>query len=322
MKFRTQIDIKPFDERIDYHSRILALGSCFADAIGGRLSRAKLNIEVNPVGVLFNAASISRTINRFKECRLISIDELSKGREGWFHYDFHSSLSSDDAELCVSQINRAIELGHKSLTQCDWVVITLGTSWVYELVDSGEIVANCHKQPSAMFRRKRLNISEIVDALESAFADIINTKRVIVTLSPVRHIADGLSENSLSKATLRVAIDEFVRRHPTQAYYFPSFEIFMDDLRDYRFYGEDMVHPSSVGVDYVWEHFTRVALSLECCEVMGRVLSVVRAAEHRASNPSSENYKRFCKDQLRIISTLPEGVDLETERQYFAKGAE
>ncbi len=316
MKFRTQIEIAPFGAKIDYSERILAVGSCFAEAVGGRLARSKFGAVVNPTGVLFNPASIARTLQRFEHKRFVSEDEIQSGAMS-FHYDFHSSLSAPTSEECVERINQAVELGHEALTQSDWIIVTLGTAWVYELRSSGEVVANCHKQPAANFVRRRLSVSEIVGMLHSSLSHLLATKKVILTLSPVRHVGDGLSENSLSKATLRVAIEEFVSQHPMSVFYFPAYEIFVDDLRDYRFYAEDMVHPSSVGVDYVWDKFCDVALSLESQRVMGQVIGVVRAAEHRPVNRQSEAHRRFCEAQLRAIESLSESVDLSEMQQYF-----
>ncbi len=322
MKFRTEIDINSLATQLDYGSHIFAVGSCFADVVGGRLGRSKFNIEVNPTGVLFNPVSIAKAIQRYDSQMFVASDELQEGREGWFHYDFHSSLSASTREECVERINSAVSKAHESLQRADCVILTLGTAWIYELAQSGEVVANCHKQPAGNFVRRRLSVEEIVSSLTLLIEGPFKEKRIILTLSPIRHVADGLAENSLSKATLRVAIEEVVARYGDEVSYFPSYEILMDDLRDYRFYGEDMVHPSSVAVDYVWHKFCEVALTARAREVMKRVEGVVRASQHRPSNPQSESHKRFCQSQLRVIEELCSEVDLESERQYFAKGAQ
>ncbi len=321
MKFRTEIDIRPFETKIDYESRILAMGSCFVEAVGGRLAKSKFGATINPTGVLFNPASICRALERFERCEGITAEELREGAQGWFHYDFHSSLSDSDPAEALSKINRAVEVGHNALEASDWVIITLGTSWIYELSEGGEVVANCHKQPGSRFRRRRLSVAEVVEYLDGLLQGTLRSKRVILTLSPIRHVADGLSENSLSKATLRVAIEEIVERYANRVYYFPSFEILMDDLRDYRFYGDDLVHPSSTAVEYVWQSFCGAAISAEANDVMGRVMAIVRAAEHRPRNPQSESFGRFCEDQLRAISRLEGVVEMPSEREYFVKGA-
>lgn len=322
MKFRTEIKIKPFGDKIDYESHILSLGSCFAQGVGGRLRDMKFNIEVNPTGVLFNVASICRTLDRFEKCEGVSVDDLEEGPQGWFHYDFHSSLSGADSQTCVDNINRAVEVGHQALGESDWVVVTLGTAWIYELVSSGEVVANCHKQPSAFFSRRRLSVGEIVDHLDSALQGPLRGKKVILTLSPIRHTADGLSENSLSKATIRVAVDEIIQRYgQSRVEYFPAFEILMDDLRDYRFYGDDLVHPAPMAVEYVWQRFCEAALSSRARETMVSVEEIIRGVNHRPRDSKSEGYRHFCLGQLRRIEQLAGVVNMEREQEYFTKGA-
>ncbi len=317
MKFRTPIAIKPFTERVDYSSRILTLGSCFAAEIGARLRDSKFSVEVNPTGVLFNPASICATLQRFAQKRFISTKELHEGAEGWFHYDFHSSLSALDAEECAQGINHAIERGHDALVGADWVVLTLGTAWIYSLAQSGEVVANCHKQPHSTFVRRRKSVAEIVSQLSEAIETLLPHKKIILTLSPVRHLGDGLSENSLSKATLRVAIEEVVAQFPQRVWYFPAYEILVDDLRDYRFYGDDMTHPSPMAVDYVWQNFCEAAISEVALKMMARVERIVQAKCHRPINPTSEAHKKFCREQLLKIAELEGVVDMTAEREYF-----
>ncbi len=317
MKFRTEIDIKPFVKQIDYRDTILSMGSCFATEVGSRLRGAKFRVTVNPTGVLFNPASICRTIERFAECRYILADELCEGAQGWYHYDFHSSLSSADKELALSNINCAIERGSSALKNSNWVILTLGTAWVYELRQSGEVVASCHKQPHSIFKRKRLSVNEIVDVLSKVVDENLASKSIILTLSPIRHIGDGLSENSLSKATLRVAIEELALKYPSQVFYFPAYEILIDDLRDYRFYAQDMAHPSQVAVDYVWQKFSTTALSADALSIMPKVERIMRAVNHRPTNPQSESHKKFCAEQISAISHLEGVVDFEKELRYF-----
>ncbi len=322
MKFRTEIDINPFDAPIDYESRVLAVGSCFAASIGGELQRAKFRTDVNPTGALFNPASIARTLERFAECRMVGVEELSRSREGWFHYDFHSSVCcGESAEMCAESINRAIERGHKALRESDWVILTLGTAWIYELKESGEVVANCHKEPASTFVRRRMEVSEIVAILTSLMDGALRGKRVILTLSPIRHIADGLAENSLSKATLRVAIEAVAECYPQRINYFPAYEILMDDLRDYRFYGADMVHPSATAVEYIWERFQGVAIGEGARKIMSRVMKIVRGVEHRPLDVASEGYQKFCRSQLDAIAQLPD-VDLSAENCFFTEQLE
>ncbi len=317
MKFRTEIEIKPFGERIDYRDTILLMGSCFADEIGARLVSAKFRATVNPTGVLFNPISICQTIERFANNRHITPAELHEGAQGWYHFDLHSSLSSPDKEQTLHSMNCAIERGNAALRNSDWVILTLGTSWVYELRQTREVVASCHKQPHSIFERKRLSINEIVNTLSRTIEQYLTSKKIILTLSPIRHIGDGLSENSLSKATLRVAIEELTAKYPAQVAYFPAYETLIDDLRDYRFYGQDMTHPSPMAVDYVWQKFTTTALSTDAISLLPKVERIMRAVNHRPTAPQSNSHKQFCAEQLHAISQLEEIVDLTCERLYF-----
>ncbi len=315
MKLRTEIDLKPFERRIDYTDRLFMMGSCFAQNIGERVIRAKFRAVANPTGVLFNPLSIAQTLERLHTQRFVTAAELREAEWGYFHFDFHSSLSGATREATLEQINAAIVSGGEALREADCVVLTLGTAWVYEEAESGRVVANCHKQPQRVFRRRRASVAQIVEALSEALRSSLKDKHIILTISPIRHVADGLEENSLSKATLRLAVEQIVGAHEN-VHYFPSYEIMMDDLRDYRFYASDMVHPSAVAVDYIWEIFTQTALSAEAQQLMPQVLRVVRAAEHRAQNPTSEAHRRHCKAQLRAIAELPQ-LDWSEESRYF-----
>ncbi len=317
MKLRTEIKITPFDHRIDYSDRIFTIGSCFAQNIGERMARAKLRTTINPTGTLFNPLSICDTIERLSQRREVCAEELREGDGGWYHLDMHSSLNGTTNELTLSNINRAIHRGGEALDAADWVVITLGTAWIYERADNGELVANCHKEPARKFQRRRASVAEIVERLDQTINKYLSGKRIILTLSPIRHVADGLEENSLSKSTLRVAIEEIIERDRSMRSYMPAYEIVVDDLRDYRFYAEDMVHPSNVAVDYIWECFCAAALSDRAKNLLPRVAKVVSAANHRPTNPMSEAHKTLCRAQLRAIEQLPD-VDLSDEYEYFA----
>ncbi len=315
MILRTQIEIKPFESQIDYSSRVFAIGSCFAQRIGASLEAAKFQTLVNPFGALFNPISIAQSVERIASNRRVTMEEIKCGAGGLFHYDFHSQLNRNGREETVESINSAVESAHHWLEGADWVVITLGTAWVYELRESGAVVANCHKQHPNLFERRRLSVEEVVGSLGEVIERYLGGKRVIITLSPIRHIADGLAENSLSKATLRVAIDELVSRFENVDY-FPSYEVMVDDLRDYRFYDRDMVHPSPLGVEYIWDLFCGAAISEEARKRMQSVERIVRAANHRPRSVDSPQYKLFCEQQLRAIEEFAE-LDFSCERRFF-----
>ena len=306
MQFQTTIDIKPFDRKIDHRERILSLGSCFADNIAKRLQRSKFCVTASPTGILFNPESIACAIERFAEAgrnnnALPTKEELHNGNGVWFSYDFHSSFSHTNADVALEQMRKAIACGAEALAKAEVVIITFGTAFAY--CTEGRVVANCHKQPQKLFSREMLSVSDIVQRYTELLRGAFNGKRVIFTLSPVRHLGDGLEENSLSKATLRVAIADIVRQ-ADNAEYFPSYEIMMDELRDYRFYADDMAHPSSLAVDYIWERFSQTAFAPQTLDVIKRVESITTAAEHRPFNPTSDAHRNFCRQMLKQIEQL------------------
>ncbi len=314
MKFRTEINIPVSTTSIGYSTHLLSLGSCFAQSIGDKLRESKFRAVVNPVGVLFNPLSICSALSRFAEQRLVEESELEQSREGWFHFDFHGSLSDINSEGALWKINEAVLNGSAALAAADVVIITLGTSWVYELKESGKVVANCHKEPAKRFVRRMMSVAEIVSALSEQIECYPN-KRFIFSVSPVRHLLDGLAENLLSKSTLRVAVSELAARFDNVEY-FPAFEVMIDDLRDYRFYADDMLHPSNQAIDYIWSKFVDSYLSVDSRHTMDVVASVVRAAAHRPFNASSDSYLEFCRKQLDTINENQD-IDFGKESAFF-----
>ena len=321
MKFRTEVDLPPFERKIGYGNRLFAIGSCFADNMAEALLRAKFRVTANPAGVLFNPASIAQTLQIFYKQEPIAENELCECDGRAFDYRFHGSLSGCSATECATKINRAIELGHKALNEADTVIITFGTAWIYILNETGETVANCHKQPSALFTRKRMTVSEITETFTALFDTVLKDKFVIFTVSPVRHLGDGADENFLSKATLKLAVAELVERFGNAAY-FPAYEILNDDLRDYRFYADDLVHPSSQAVEYIRQKFFAAALDAQALDTLPRIEKIMAAAQHRPSDPHSRRYAEFCEAQTALIDTLEkevEGLDMSAERNHFAQ---
>ena len=315
MKFRTEIEVTPLAEGLEYGAKIFALGSCFAENISARLAKAKFSVATNPFGVLFNPFSIANTLERLDDARSFTVCDIMAGKESFFSFEAHSSLDGRTHTEAFANMNKAVAKGAKALRESDWVVLTFGTAWVYE--HEGRVVANCHKQPSAEFTRRRLSVAEIVERYDSLFEGALHNKKVILTVSPVRHIGDGLQENSVSKATLRLAVEELVAKHEN-AHYFPSFEILIDDLRDYRYYAEDLAHPSKVAVDYVWEQFCKMVLSPAAQELLPRVMQIVAAAEHRPFNPEGESHKAFCRTMMAKAELLSE-IDFSLEKSIFER---
>lgn len=315
MKFRTEISIKPLEEGIAHSSCIFALGSCFAESISERLSSAKFSVASNPFGVLFNPFSIANAIERLDDTRAFGVCDIKAGKESYFSFDAHSSLDGKTQTEAFANLNRAVAQGSKALHDADWVILTFGTAWVYER--EGRVVANCHKEAASQFERRRLSVKEIVERYRLLFEGVLRGKRVILTVSPVRHLGDGLQENSVSKATLRLAVEELCDRYDN-AYYFPSYEILIDDLRDYRYYGEDMAHPSAQAVEYVWERFCEAMLSDSSMQRLSQIEQVVAASEHRPFNPDSEAHKVFCRKMLSRIESMPD-IDFSLEKSLFER---
>ncbi len=315
MKFRTEIEITKLAEGIDHTKKVFALGSCFAEHISSHLARAKFSVATNPFGVLFNPASIASAIERLSDARTFAVCDISKGRESFFSFDAHSSLDGATHTEAFGNLNRAVAQGAKSLAESDWVILTFGTAWVYE--KEGRVVANCHKQPAAEFTRRRLSVEEIVEQYSQLFEGCLRDKNVILTVSPVRHLGDGLQENSVSKAILRLAVEELVARYE-RVHYFPSYEILMDDLRDYRYYADDLAHPSKMAVEYVWARFCEFALSDKACELLPQIEQIVAASQHRPFNPNGEAHKAFCRKMLERIEKI-NGIDFSSEKIEFKR---
>ena len=315
MKFRTEISLQLLAEGMDHSAKIFALGSCFAERVSERLARAKFSVTTNPFGVLFNPFSVASAIERLDNARSFAVCDIREGREGFFSFDAHSSLDGATNTEAFANLNRAVAQGAKALHDAELVILTFGTAWVYE--KDGRVVANCHKQPAKEFERRRLSVEEIVERYRPLFEGVLRDKKVILTVSPVRHLGDGLQENSVSKATLRLAVEELVAKYEN-AHYFPSYEILIDDLRDYRYYDEDMVHPSKVAVDYIWEHFCNVVLTTNTQALLPKIEQIVAAAEHRPFNPTSEAHKQFCRTMLERAKAI-EGVDFSLEKSLFER---
>lgn len=304
MKLITQIPLQPQQyNQIDYNSRLLLFGSCFSENIGGKFTYHKFQTEVNPFGILFHPLAIENLITRAINKDYYTEEDLQFYNEQWFCLDAHSKLNKTSKEELLTVLNSQIDKTYNDLLNATHIVITLGTSWVYRHIESDKIVANCHKLPQKQFLKELLSVDQILESLEGIISLVksINPKvSFLFTVSPVRHIKDGLIENTQSKSHLLSAIHQVVEpRH--QLYYFPSYEIMMDELRDYRFYNVDMLHPSDVAIDYIWERFKMVWLSEDALKTSGIVSSIQAKKSHRPFNPNSEAHHNFlAKLQLEI----------------------
>lgn len=313
MKFRTEITIAPWSEQIGYNDKIVCLGSCFASNIAGKLRESKFNVTDNPTGILFNPKSIARSVAMMRNGARVTEEDIFERNGRYVSYLFHSSISGATPEEALDAMNNALNNGRRSLEEASLIIITLGSAYVWR-DSSGEVVANCHKMSAKNFSNELLTTEQVTDSLREI---IDSTKaKILFTVSPVRHLNDGLEGNSLSKAILRVAINNIISQHPNRASYFPAYELVIDDLRDYRFYTEDMLHPSAQAVEYVTGKFFEAALSDDAKKIQNKVLEIMQARAHRPLNPHSEAYRNFCLAQLKNIAELGD-IDFSEEKEYF-----
>ncbi|ADV43327.1 GSCFA domain protein [Bacteroides helcogenes P 36-108] len=307
MDFITPVDSPLCLLRLSHADRLLSLGSCFAANMGTRLLEAKFCCDVNPYGVLYNPLSISAVLREIAGGKIYGIEDLFFFRECWHSPMHHGDFSSPDVEETLRHINGRLQAAHAHLWQTDCLLLTFGTAWVYAQKDTGKIVANCHKQPEAVFMRRRLSVDEIVADYTALLSELLakNTKlKILFTVSPIRHIRDGMHANQLSKATLLLAIDRLKTAFADNVFYFPAYEILLDELRDYRFYAEDMVHPSEVAARYVWERFMQSCISAESLRIIEESENIRKSLSHKPFHPESDEYKRFLGQIVLKIERL------------------
>jgi hypothetical protein len=305
-RFRTVIDIPPSPDKICYTSRFLFLGSCFADDIGQRMQRMKFPVQINPFGTLFNPVSISNNLMTLISGKEFTKEDLSYHDGMWFSFDHYTGFSHPDRDKCLDTINLSLREAAAWLRQCSELIITFGTAFAYNHKKTGRQVANCHKLPATDFSRELLDPDKIADICLSvlrALRQINPGIRVIFTVSPVRHWKDGAVNNQVSKSVLLLSIHKLCSCDE-RLVYFPAYEIFMDELRDYRFYAGDMLHPSDQGIEYVWERFCDTFLENESKKTMAGVTAIVKAVSHRPRQTESPNLKGFTENTLKQIDQL------------------
>lgn len=296
MAFFTQIPLqKEAKNPISYNSKIVLLGSCFSENIGTRFSYYKFQSVQNPFGILFHPKAIERFITNAINKKEYTEDDLFYLNERWHSFDAHSFLSTPSKKDVLTNLNSAVQTSFTWLGKATHLIITPGTSWVYRHIESDTIVANCHKVPQKKFLKELMSVEEIVECLEASVTLIksINRKAAIIfTISPVRHLKDGFIENQQSKSHLIAAIQQVVDGGRT-ASYFPSYELMMDELPDYRFYAEDMIHPNKIAIDYLWKRFSETWISGSCHTVMEQVAKIQQGLNHKAFNPNSKAHQQF-----------------------------
>ncbi|MFL1013132.1 GSCFA domain-containing protein [Flavisericum labens] len=295
MKLQTQIPLnKQPHNLIDYQSNMLLLGSCFSDNIGKKLNYFKFKNLQNPFGILFQPKAIETLVEKAVNNYNYSEQDVFFHNERWHCFDAHSKLSEVSKEDLLHQLNSKIKSTHEQIKNASHIVITIGTAWVYRFLESDILVANCHKVPQKQFKKELLSVEEIFTSVKNIINLIneVNPKSAIIfTVSPVRHLKDGFVENTQSKAHLISAIQKVIL--DAKGLYFPSYEIMMDELRDYRFYEADMIHPNQTAINYIWERFQQVWMSSDSFKTMEEVDTIQKGLLHKPFNPNSEAHLQF-----------------------------
>ncbi|HLF52374.1 GSCFA domain-containing protein [Flavobacterium sp.] len=312
MQFRTQIPISKSNFPLDYTSVMVSLGSCFAVNMAEQLDYFKFQNTVNPFGILFHPLAIERFIDFTVSQKVFTEKDIFFHNERWHSFDAHSDLSNSNKEALLQNLNQIIEHSNTRIKEATHLIITLGTAWVYRKIESDAVVANCHKVPQKQFEKELLSVDTIKQSLESIISLITSVNKeakIIFTVSPVRHIKDGFVENQWSKANLISAIHQTISTKKSTINYFPSYEIMMDELRDYRFYAEDMLHPNQIAIDYIWQRFKETWIAESVYKTMDEVDAIQKGLAHRPFNPKSESHLKFeaslTEKKTKLVSEYP-----------------
>ena len=306
MKLQTRIPLQPELHQIDYESQVLLMGSCFAENIGERLAFYKFQGLVNPFGIVFHPLAIEKLVTRAINEDFYSEADLIFQNEQWHCFEVHSSLSHTQKGGLLNALNTKLKELLEYLLTVSHIIFTYGTAWAYRYIESDSIVANCHKFPQKKFLKELLTVEEISASIENTLTlikDINPQVKFVHTISPVRHLKDGFVENSISKAHLIAGLHELIAPR-NRIYYFPAYEIMMDELRDYRFYNEDMVHPNKTAITLIWEQFKSAWIAPETEELQKEIASVQAGLLHRPFNPNSDGHQLFLKDLEQKIVLL------------------
>ncbi len=309
MKLQTTLNI-PSDFQLDYSSKIISLGSCFSENIGGLLAYHKFDVLVNPFGILFHSNAIKTVIERVVQQKYYTEKDTICHNNRWVSLEVHSSLGEHSQEMFLETINNTIKESYIALKNATHLFITLGTAWVYTHKETDKIVANCHKIPQKNFEKRLLSVEEITQDISQMITMLksINPNIIpIFSVSPVRHLKDGFVENQRSKAHLLTAIHKSLEMNA--GHYIPAYEIVMDELRDYRFYAEDMLHPNQIAIQYIWEKFIHTYMNEKTQQLLNKVSAVQKALEHRPLFPNTVQYQEFKEATAQKIEELKkEGI--------------
>lgn len=331
MKFRFEFDIKKLPEPITHHHKLLLMGSCFTENIGEKLDKFKFTTVQNPNGILFNPVSVADALTSYIEEKQLTEADLFQHNEGWHSWQHHSRYSGITAEEALQKINSSFHSAHAFLKRADYLFVTLGSAWVYQLTQQaanakvGSIAANNHKAPANWFHRKLLSTEDVLQVLDNVIHRIFlfnSHAKIIFTISPVRHLREGVVENNRSKAVLIQAVHHLVDKFE-RLYYFPAYELVIDDLRDYRFYAEDLAHPNYFATQYVFEKLVDACVDEKTKALMEEIHSINLAYQHKAFNVSSGQHKKFLESYQKKAEAVQAShpyLNFEKEISYFRTG--
>ncbi|WP_170111413.1 GSCFA domain-containing protein [Mangrovibacterium marinum] len=323
-RYFTDVELENYAWKIGYKDKILFMGSCFTENIGEIMAGLKFQTLINPFGILYNPLSIAASLRRLMDPKPYCKADLFEHNGVWGSFDFHSRYSASSADEALAAMNEQLQLGHDFLKEADYLILTWGTSWVYERKEAAGPVANCHKFPASDFHRYRLSQEQIVGEFTELLTCLqkFNPKlKFLSTVSPIRHLKDTAHGNQLSKSTLLLALDQLAAAFGKQHFnYFPSYEIVMDELRDYRFYAPDLVHLSPVAVEHIWGKFSDVLLSQEAHRLMVQIGKLRKAVAHRPFRKDIPGYVKFLTQHIdkinQLIINFP-SLNLDREKEYF-----
>lgn len=316
---------------MNHQHAVMMMGSCFTENIGGLLKLHRFNVMENPNGILFNPVSVAEAIEMYVQREITAENQLFCLNETWHSWRHHSRFSGITAAESVEKINTSVDKANRFLQRADFLMITLGSAWVYELTEKavgfqpGKVAANNHKAPADWFQKRLMTAEATVDLLQKMLTQLLAFNpaiKIIFTISPVRHLREGVIENNRSKAVLIQAVHDLVSRY-SQCYYFPAYELVIDDLRDYRFYAEDLVHPNYHATQYVWEKFVHSCMEPETAELLHQIKEINNAFQHKPFNPGTQAHQEFLRKYANVVNELmgkyPE-LDFNAELAYFKTG--
>lgn len=330
MELTTRVEIKNPGFGITHSDTLLFMGSCFSHETGSLFTEARFDTVVNPFGVVYNPMSLHTGLERLLHCRPYTPADIFRYGALYHSFEHHSSFSGTDPDKVLQNMNSSLHYASGKLHRASFLFITFGTAWIYEEKTTGKTVSNCHKLPASRFNRRKVSSEEAAGAWLPLLDELFTANpgiKVILTVSPVRHLRDGAHENSLSKSELLLLCDKIQKAFPARTYYFPSYEILLDELRDYRFYAEDMAHPSRQAVEYVWERLSETFFTPSTRQFIAEWKRLSRGLEHRPLTPDREGYEKFLDnladsftrlaEKYPFLDVTPQLREIETIKQSF-----